>query len=209
MSAILSLAAVCGAAFFATSCARNDRDTGEGSELVPESLDVQQQPDIWDQAAASGRRLSLSVFADLPDDARIGFEGFACLVPQVSEQGQAHNVVRGTFAAAGQFDWAALCSRNGQNVIVVAWGGPQQCASELAESSDRGVLQRVGEGRIGFSRLISAIDPQRITRYHEEYGGPAPPSPLTHQGIDDIFVGKGSVVRYCHEGEWLRLTGAD
>ena len=44
--------------------------------------------------------------------------------------------------------------------------------------------------------------------HHELYGGPKPP-PLDHDGINDMFVGKASVVWYRYQGRWLQLTGAD
>jgi hypothetical protein len=31
----------------------------------------------------------------------------------------------------------------------------------------------------------------------------------THAGINDVFVGKASVVWYWHQGKWLELTGAN
>jgi len=44
--------------------------------------------------------------------------------------------------------------------------------------------------------------------HHELYGGPKPP-PLHHDGINDMFVGKASVVWYRYQGRWLQRTGAD
>jgi hypothetical protein len=56
--------------------------------------------------------------------------------------------------------------------------------------------------------MISAASGEAILRYHMQYGGPKPP-PIDHQGIEDSFVGKASVIFYYHKGTWLRLTGAD
>ena len=58
------------------------------------------------------------------------------------------------------------------------------------------------------SREIEAVDRNYITVHYRAYGGPKPP-PIDHKGINDVFVGKASVVYYLYKGEWLQLTGAD
>jgi hypothetical protein len=60
----------------------------------------------------------------------------------------------------------------------------------------------------GFSRLISTVGRQFIQEHYEAHSGPTPPA-IDHEGIDDAFIEKGSSVRYCHQGEWLELTGSD
>jgi hypothetical protein len=62
--------------------------------------------------------------------------------------------------------------------------------------------------QIGYSRAISPVGREFIMRHHQGYGGVKPP-PIDHQGIDDAFVGKASVVLYFYRGKWLELTGAD
>jgi hypothetical protein len=131
-----------------------------------------------------------------------------CTIPQVWHSQEQTNFVRGSFAAPGQVDWAALCSRNGESTIVIGWGGPIRCASEVAMSPDQIWLQGVGDGKVGFSRMIRQVGEQFIRRMREEFGGPPLP-PLTHDGIDDYFVEKASQVHYCHNGKWLVLKGID
>jgi hypothetical protein len=94
---------------------------------------------------------------------------------------------------------------------IVNPGLSQPVASvlELARQPDRDRLQNVGPvGVIGFSRELGVADPKFIQEHHELYGGPKPP-PLDHDGINDMFVGKASVVWYRYQGRWLQLTGAD
>jgi len=62
--------------------------------------------------------------------------------------------------------------------------------------------------QIGFSRGISPVMKDFILRHYNAYGGTKPP-PIDHQGIDDAFIEKASVVWYFHDGKWLKLTGAD
>ena len=42
-------------------------------------------------------------------------------------------------------------------------------------------------------------------RHYDAYGGPKPP-PIDHQGIDDAFVEKASVVHYFHRGKVVQVT---
>jgi hypothetical protein len=71
-----------------------------------------------------------------------------------------------------------------------------------------GLLQVVNAGEIGFSRAIGIASAKYIRDHHQQFGGPKPP-PLTHDGIDDAFVGKASTVWYWYRGKWLQLQGAD
>ncbi len=69
-------------------------------------------------------------------------------------------------------------------------------------------LQVIGDEKIGFSRRISAVGKQFIMRHYRAYGGPTPP-PIDHQGINDMFLDKASVVYFYDRQKWHRLTGAD
>jgi len=165
-------------------------------------------PDRWDTAAANIRRLPPSAFGDLPEAIRRDLERRKCTVPQIWDDSVPHNVVRGHFARPGQTDWAVLCSRNGVSAILVFWHESADTVAELDSMSDGTFLQGVGGGQIGYSRQIGVADSAFINRHYGWYGGPEPP-PLDHEGIDDAFVEKASVVHYWYEGRWLRLTGAD
>jgi hypothetical protein len=112
------------------------------------------------------------------------------------------------FSRTGQIDWAALCSHERDSSIVVFRGGDPKDVAEIAVRPEADFLQTVTGDQIGFSRAISAASPEYIRELYRRYGGPTPPS-LTHAGINDAFVGKGSIVWYWHEGRWLQLTGAD
>ena len=59
-----------------------------------------------------------------------------------------------------------------------------------------------------YSREIASVGRAYILQHYQAYGGTKPP-PIDHQGINDAFVEKGSVVLYFYRQEWLRLTGAD
>lgn len=162
----------------------------------------------WERAAREISRLSPSEFKELPAPIMKQLESRGCTIPQSAEFSAPHNVITGEFARKAQKDWAVLCSTQGKSTILVFWGGPAKCFAELASAKDRDYLQGIGDGRTGYSRKISPLGAKQVFAHSELHGGPKPPPP-DHQGIDDAFVGKASVIHYCHQGVWRELEGAD
>jgi hypothetical protein len=117
-------------------------------------------------------------------------------------------VIRGEFKERGQRDLAILCSKDRVSSIVIFWGGSEKTITEIKASPDKDWLQGIGDSEIGFSRSITPVGKKFILEHYKWYGGPKPP-PITHQGINEAFVGKASVVHYYYQGKWLRLSGAD
>ena len=155
-------------------------------------------PQEWVRADAATVRLRPSAIASIPSILQAELQRRGCTIPQAFTGGPPHNVIRGHFRT-GKIDWAVLCSRNRTSSILVFWSGLPTGASVLASRRDADYLQVTGPGRIGFSRMISVASPAHIRK----------PPPLDHDGIDDAFVEKASVVWYFHRGLWLRLAGAD
>jgi hypothetical protein len=165
--------------------------------------------DQWARAARLIRRLPPSSFPELPQPFAAELARMGCAVPQSGYTGRRGNVIRGSFGAPGQQDWAALCSRNGVSVILLYWGGPAQCPRELAPSNDSGFLQTVGGGRIGFSRGINTINTYHEYPDEDDSTSVDRDMTLEHDGIDDAFEGKASTVRFCRDGKWISFSGAD
>jgi hypothetical protein len=117
-------------------------------------------------------------------------------------------VIRGRFTSATQTDWAVLCSIKRRSSILVFRNGSTTAVAELAAAPDFDSLQMIGDGAIGYSRALGVADADFIRVHYQRYGGPNPP-PLDHDGIDDVFIEKGSVVRYWYRGRWLELTGSN
>ncbi len=155
-------------------------------------------------------RLKPSSFPELPDKIKDYLTNNSYTIPQIFDSEKPHNVIIGEFIAKGVKDWAVLASKNLKSKILVFHNGntDKKNVIELAESEDIGYLQGIDEKRIGFSRYISTVDKDFIDIHYEWYGGTKPPS-IDHNGIDDSFVEKASVVLYFYKGKWLRLTGAD
>ena len=164
--------------------------------------------DEWDAAGANIRRLPVDSFPNLPAPVATAMRAMECAVPQGSDFEQPHNVIVGRFAAWDQVDWAFLCSQDGTSAIHVVWGGAAQCATPLRAAEDRAYLQGIGNGVIGFSRRIAAVDNLRMSYYQQVFDG-APVPPVWHEGIDDYFEGKASSIALCIDGEWITLQGVD
>lgn len=162
--------------------------------------------DLWVQADQETVRLAPSAFPKLPPVVLQALESRKCVIPQSNSDAAPHNVIRGSFARQGQIDWAVLCSRARASTILVVWGGEAACNEEMEVREDRSYLQRVAGGKVVFTRRIETITRDGIQRLYERYGGPVPPI-SNRQGIEDFTGGQGSVVRLCHDGRWMELTG--
>jgi hypothetical protein len=153
-------------------------------------------------------RLSPSAFSELPGNLVEALKIRGCTIPQDAFSKKPVNVIHGAFARPGQTDWAVLCSINGVSSILVFWNGSEKDPASIASAEDRNFLQGITDHRIGYSREISPVGKAFINEHYQAYGGPKPPK-IEHQGIDDAFVEKASVVFYYYGGKWLQLTGSD
>ena len=156
-------------------------------------------PSDWDAADRATRRLAPAAFGALPRAVRAEAERRRCHVPQAHHLDQPHNVIAGRFRGRAHREWALLCSRGGVSAVLVCRAAPPLACEELAPSADRHWLQMVGPGRIGFSRIVSKADA----------GNRSDGVTLPHDGIDDYYEGKASVVWSWDRGQWRRLLGAD
>lgn len=153
-------------------------------------------------------RLPPTAFPTLPTAVVRELQHRGCGVPQESFSKPPNNVISGQFAKRGQTDWAVLCSVKGSSSILVFWNGSARNPAELARREDKLYLQSIVGDKIGFSRGISTVGRDFIVQRYRSAGGPKPP-PIDHQGINDAFLGKASVVQYFLKGEWLELPGDD
>ena len=142
----------------------------------------------------------------LPSNIVTELKKMGCLIPQGILDHT--NAIEGEFAIKGQKDWAVLCSIKGKSHIHIFWGGSIRCPSIIAERSDQENLYEQSRGVWEYDRGLGKVGEKFIMEHYEAYGGPKPP-PITHDAIDDRWLEKASVVHYCHEGNWIKLTGAD
>jgi hypothetical protein len=162
----------------------------------------------FEKANSETIRLSPSRFPQLPLAIRQELKRRGCTIPQVWGEKKPHNVIKGSFIQQTEVDWAVLCSVNRTSTILIFPNASTNRVIELAQEADINRLQSEGGTKIGYSREISPVGREFIMRHYQAYGGVKPPQ-INHQGIDDAFVGKASVVLYLYRGKWLELTGAD
>lgn len=174
-------------------------------------------PDDWVAAERAIVRLEPSAFPMLPPEVVAALAPRGCRIPQTVFASHPENVISGHFFDDPRpLDWAVLCSRNGRSAIVVVPGeaGDHLLAPggreivEIHELPDATFLQVVSPGRIGFSRSLSVASAERIATARARYGSPALP-PLMHDGVEDAFAEKASIIWYRYAGRWLHLQGAD
>ena len=163
----------------------------------------------WELADRATRRLAPALFVDVPRPIRDDLERRGCTIPQTYLATRRVNIISGRFTSRNQIDWAALCSRNLESVILVYRAGSPSNVAVLAPQADRNFLQTIdGAGRIGFSRELGAVGATFI-REHNHPDGTVKLPVLNHEGINDMFLEKASVVWYWHDGRWLEFAGAD
>ncbi len=163
--------------------------------------------DNWDRADIKTVRLTPEVFPSLSADVVADLTRRRCVIPQPWLATEPANVVHGRFTVPGRTDAAVLCSKERVSSILVYRGNSTDHVDELAPVADRGYLQDVGRGRIGFSREIGVADAERVRH------GVPPTAARSHEtdvdGIEDFFLEKASSIWYWHDGKWLQLAGSD
>ena len=144
-------------------------------------------------------RLPPTAFSELPKNLVRELKRRGCTVPQTFPPDQRSNVIRGSFAKAGQTDWAVLCSMKGFTSLLLFWNGSAANSVKLGKNPDD--INRLFDG------FIRPVGRKFIMDHYRAYGGPKPP-PIDHQGIESAGE-SASVVLYYYRGKWLTLQGAD
>jgi len=173
--------------------------------LQAESPRTWPSADDWVTANHAITRLEAAAFPTLPPTVSQELTRRGCTIPQAFTGGDAHNVVKGRLTSSTATDWAILCSR-GQISSILVFPGGSATALELAQEADAHFLQVTGPRQIGYSRALRLASAQYI-RERQDPREKLPP--LDHDGIEDVFIEKASLVWYWHGGRWLRLAGAD
>jgi hypothetical protein len=163
---------------------------------------------MWETADRQTVRLDPTAFPELPKNIVAALQRRGCTIPQVPMIDGRHNVIKGEFLKPGQTDWAVLCSVGRVSSILVFWNGSEMNPAEIAKRKDLDRLQGWGGDKIVYSSAIAAVGRGYILEHYRAFGGEKPPA-IDHQGVNDIFSGKASVVLYFYRGRWLHLTGAD
>ncbi|HXO60450.1 MAG TPA: hypothetical protein VN850_01455 [Candidatus Acidoferrales bacterium] len=167
---------------------------GDVAELPPEFVDK-----------LNARGCTIPQFGEVGRKSDAGGKSAMAGGPASEVAGGPTNVIHGEFARHGQEDWAALCSKGGSSTIVIFWGKTTACPASLARLDDAHYLKRGKDKKVRYSRSIRALGESDLG----ERAGIAGLKPLSHQGIDDRFVGKSSAFFYCSEGKWKIFPSKD
>jgi hypothetical protein len=176
---------------------------------ISSSAEGQFKREDFERADEAVVRLKPSDFPDLPSEVHTELEKRGCTIPQpFGSGGERKNVVSGRFTSAAEKDWAVLCSRNRRSAILVFHDGKSDRVDEIAGQADIECLQVVSGGReIAFSRQLAVATPKavhrRVARRADFLRN------IDHDGIEDVFLEKGSVIWFFISGKWTRLAGAD
>ena len=106
------------AAYLFSTRAREPRSTEAPAAGQSPRTAASPSGDVWQQAAAAIRHVPVDSF-DLPELVGFAFSAYRCDVPQPHDAVEPANVVSGSFAAPGQTDWAALCTRGDSSYIMI------------------------------------------------------------------------------------------
>jgi len=161
----------------------------------------------WVRADEQTVRLKPSTFRTLPSAVRTELEHRGCTIPQPSGGGQPQNAVSGSFITAEQTDWAVLCSRNNRSTILVFRAGTSDHIDELAEEPDLQYLQVISrDNKIGYSRMLTALNAQSFRSRAIKRSAL---KTINHDGVEDAFIEKGSLIWYWSGVKWVKVSGAD
>src|SRR4051812_23859657 len=122
-------------------------------------------------------RLKPGEFRQLPVVVRRDLEKRGCTIPQYPGKTAPHNVISGSFIAAGSNDWAVLCSVRGRSRILVYRNGAASRVDSLRKADDSAYLQPGAKGVMEFDRKVVLAGPKSVGDRAKENAAPRP-SPL-------------------------------
>jgi hypothetical protein len=151
------------------------------------------------------RLLPIASFPDVPAAIAAQLRDRHCLVPQSFEAQAPENVIQGAFRAPGSRDWAVLCSAAGATTLYVFLAGQFETPVALRSQADTAWLgANPGSSEFGSAWGISVRSAANLRASRQLHGAAV----FDHDGIEDSRLEHSATVRYCQDGRWLALTGA-
>lgn len=145
------------------------------------------------------RLLPLSSFPQLPTVVANDLEARGCMIPQTYEASGPENVITGSLEKAGSDDWAALCSVRGITTLYVFFQSDLSHPTALRRQPDNQWLGVEPTFAFGSAWGIFAVSARSMPRKDD----------MDHDGIEDAFVERSSVIHYYTHGRWTTLEGDD
>jgi hypothetical protein len=211
--------ALVGLLLVATACRRDaPRQAARDSVSTP-SPAIETRAPAPAPAADSGppfALLSPDSIPGLPDHVRAELKRRGCRIPQEAYSPRPNNIIRGSFGAVGQIDWAARCWHDQRSMVLVIWGGRAWCPELISEGRDSLPPHMLAGGRGWYAGALARADSARIANNvysPDELAADSLDSPVAawrgYEGVEDILLEKASTVWYCLRGRWVGLGGAD
>jgi hypothetical protein len=151
------------------------------------------------------RLLPVASFPDLPPAIAAQLRNRRCMIPQTFEAQAPENVIQGAFRAPGSSDWAVLCSVAGTTTLYVFLAGQFDAPVALRSQPDTAWLDAdPGSSTFGSAWGIAVRTATNLRASHQLHGTAV----FDHDGIEDARLEHSSTVRYCQDGRWLALAGA-
>lgn len=150
------------------------------------------------------RLLPPASFPALPQKIAVQLNEMHCMVPQTFEAHHPENVIHGSFEKKGSEDWAVLCAHD---AIIDLFAFFSSAPDRPLRLATHGLTERMGAdtpaSEMGSAWGITAIpaDGMAHTPGVHQHG------PFEHDGIEDDFVERSSVIHYYRAGNWLTLEG--
>lgn len=152
------------------------------------------------------RLLPVDSFPALPPPIASWLRDRGCMIPQTFEAQEPENVIRGSFRAPGNEDWAALCSVGGRTTLYVFFTGDFSAPAPLRSQPDTLWLgHEPGSSVYGSAWGIS-------TRTAHDLRSSAqirPPFSIDHDAIEDADLERSLTLRYLVAGIWQVLSSED
>jgi len=145
------------------------------------------------------RLLPVSSFPQLPALVAKELDERGCMIPQTYAAGGPENVINGSFERPGSDDWAALCSVRGSTTLYVFFQSDISHPIALRRQPDDKWLGVEWSFDYGSAWGILTVPARAMPRTDK----------MDHDGIEDAFVERSSVIHYYRHGHWTSLESDD
>lgn len=142
----------------------------------------------------------------LPADIRAQLAAEHCLIPQnpnVLDDPQPNNAIRGPWATSSGQDWSVLCLKPLELSLRIFWSEKEACPDTIVLAKFR---PNDGHWEDPETFLWPA-KPDKIRAYNSAFGGRKLPT-LDHSGLE-VGGEEASQIYYCYRGKWLTFSGND
>lgn len=173
-----------------------------------QQLETQEQIDTslpeFQKALNSIKTIVPKDLKQLPAEIIFLLERENCKIPLIPNSKNPYGWIRGHFIDKSQTDYAALClTPQNEMTIKVAWGGKRACSVSLGYGMVQKFITAANEKDFSYSRILLTSPAKRLNyfAYHNNQQLPAE----GQDGIEDTLIGKGAVIHYCVDGQWIPL----